>query len=29
MTWKDTIRKEISDKDMKEMLEEDYDEDLE
>jgi len=27
MTWKNMIRKEISDKDMKEMLEEDYDED--
>jgi len=29
MNWKDTIRKEISDKDMKEMLEEGYDEEFE
>jgi len=28
MTWKSMIRKEISDKDMKEMLEEDYDEEF-
>lgn len=27
MTWKDEIRKEITDKDVKEFLEEDYDED--
>ncbi len=29
MNWKDVVKKEISDKDIKEMLEEDYDEEFE